>query len=367
MIQWYKIKDSKELISPSLLVYPDRIEKNIDMMIKTAGGTNILRPHIKTHKMAEIVKLQIRKGIFKFKCATIAEAELLAKCQAKDILLAMQPVAIDMIRLLKLIEEYPDVDFSTLTDSLDTVLKFSNLAQEKKIKIALWMDINNGMNRTGIIPNTNAVELYSAMVSDPNIIAKGLHVYDGHIKNSELQERAVNCNKDFESVMSLKKTLENKGIDIPTIIAGGTPTFPIHKNRENTEVCPGTTLLWDAGYARRYVDLPFLPAAVLFTRVVSKPNKNLVCFDLGHKSVASEMSLPRVKFLELNNSRQISQSEEHLVVDSLDNRMNIGDESYALPIHICPTVSKYKKVITIVNNKITGSWEIAARDQQIII
>ncbi len=76
-------------------------------MVEMAGGTEFLRPHIKTHKMAEIVKMQMAQGIQKFKCATIAEAELLALCGAKDILLAMQAVGANRSRFFKLMESYP--------------------------------------------------------------------------------------------------------------------------------------------------------------------------------------------------------------------------------------------------------------------
>ena len=76
---WYRIDNTESVISPSLLVYPDRIEENIHRMIDIAGGTEFLRPHIKTYKIAEIIQLQLKHGIQKFKCATITEAELLAE------------------------------------------------------------------------------------------------------------------------------------------------------------------------------------------------------------------------------------------------------------------------------------------------
>ena len=368
MSSWYKIENTQEVISPSLLVYPDRIKRNIQMMIEIAGGVEYLRPHIKTHKIAEIIKLQIDQGIYKFKCATIAEAELLAKCGASDILLAMQPVATNVNRFFTLIKKYPESLFSTIADNDKTVGDFSELASSNNIKFSLWLDINNGMNRTGIEPGKKAFKLYQSMHENTNLIAKGFHVYDGHIHNSNFDERTKVCNNDFEPVLNLKMNLEKSGINIKTIVAGGTPTFPIHKNRKAVETSPGTPLLWDIGYAEKYKDLTFLNAAVLLIRIISKPTSNLICFDLGHKSVASEMALPRVKFLEIENCKQISQSEEHLIVECTnENDFIIGDSTYVIPKHICPTVSKYKEVLTVENRKITGSWYVAARDSKITI
>jgi len=360
---WFEIDTVKDVISPALVVYPDRIEANIKMMIQIAGGTDSLRPHIKTHKIAEIINLQLKHGITKFKCATIAEAELLAKCDAPDILLAMQPVGINIHRFFELIVQYPNSSFSTIVDNDEIMLKMDTIASEKKLKVSLWLDINNGMNRTGITPNNKAVLLYQKMTLCANIITQGLHVYDGHIHESDFDLREEICDKDFELVVTLKSQIEQLGIKIKTIVAGGTPTFPIHAKRDHVEVCPGTPLLWDQGYADTYKDLKFLPAAVLVGAIVSKPSENLICLNLGHKSVAAEMSPPRLKILNFDKLEQISHSEEHLVVECIESKQYaIGTICYAIPTHICPTVLKYDKVLTVIDGTITGHWNIAARD-----
>ena len=360
---WFEIDTVKDVISPALVVYPDRIEANIKMMIQIAGGTDSLRPHIKTHKIAEIINLQLKHGITKFKCATIAEAELLAKCDAPDILLAMQPVGINIHRFFELIVQYPNSSFSTIVDNDEIMLKMDTIASEKKLKVSLWLDINNGMNRTGITPNNKAVLLYQKMTLCSNIITQGLHVYDGHIHESDFDLREEICDKDFELVVTLKSQIEQLGIKIKTIVAGGTPTFPIHAKRDHVEVCPGTPLLWDQGYADTYKDLKFLPAAVLVGAIVSKPSENLICLNLGHKSVAAEMSPPRLKILNFDKLEQISHSEEHLVVECIESKQYaIGTICYAIPTHICPTVLKYDKVLTVIDGTITGHWNIAARD-----
>ena len=364
----YRLNDTTNVITPSLFVYPKLIEKNIQRMVTIAAGTEYLRPHVKTHKMAEIIQMQMYQGIRKFKCATIAEAELLAKCGAQDILLAMQTVGANMLRFFKLMEKYPGSEFSTLVDNSKTVQKFASLAKSKKKSISLWLDINNGMNRTGIVPEGEALELYKNMVSHSNILAKGLHVYDGHLRNPNSMERKKDCDIAFDQVLKLKKNIEDEGLEAPLIVAGGSPTFPFHAKRANVESSPGTTLLWDAGYGGLFAEMDFIPAAVLMTRIISKPNKNLLCFDLGHKSIAPEMGFPRVKIFGLEDSQQIGQSEEHLVVECSDaDKHEVGDIFYAIPMHICPTVAKYASVQTVENNEITGSWKVAARNQKIDI
>ncbi|SDL70163.1 D-TA family PLP-dependent enzyme [Kriegella aquimaris] len=365
---WYKIEETRAIISPALLVYPDRISKNIRTMISIAGGTQNLRPHIKTHKMGEVIKMQLQQGIDKFKCATIAEAELLAQCGASDVLFAMQPVGANIDRFFKLMEKYPSTHFSALVDNSLVVNTLGEIAGAKDHKVRIWLDINNGMDRTGIRPGPEAVSLYESIGVHPYLKAEGLHVYDGHIRSSNLDERTKICDQAFEAVSELRNTLIAKGTTAPKIVAGGSPTFSIHAKRENVETSPGTTLLWDAGYGNLFPDLPFLPAAVLLTRVISLPKENTMCLDLGHKSIAPEMAFPRVKILDIEDSEQIGQSEEHLVVEhNKPGQHNVGDVHYAIPMHICPTVAKYENVLVVSAGKIVDKWHVDARNQKITI
>jgi D-serine deaminase-like pyridoxal phosphate-dependent protein len=366
--KWYLLNDTSDVISPSLLFYPDRIKMNVERMLKIAGSPAILRPHIKTHKIAEIVQMQMDMGIYKFKCATIAEAELLGQCGAQDILLAMQMVGANMNRFFRLISTYPKSKFSTLVDNLKTLDALSELAKAKNTKIQLWMDIDNGMKRTGIPVGRNAEDLYIKMIANTNIHAKGFHTYDGHIHNSEIDERQIACDTAIEPVLALKQKLEKNDLGPIEMVVGGTPSFPIHCKRPNIEVSPGTTLLWDEGYGNLFPEMDFLHAAILMTRIISKPDKNRLCFDLGHKSIAPEMEFPRVRILGLENSLHIGQSEEHLVVECENGDAHeVGDVFYAIPMHICPTVAKYESVITVEDHKITGTWKVTARNQKILI
>src|SRR5450759_690543 len=105
---WYIVNNVRDVSSPSLLIYPDRIEHNIRKIISIAGNIDLLRPHVKTHKIPEIIKLQMKYGIHKFKCATIAEAEMVAGCGADDILLAYQLVGPNLDRFFNLKQGFPD-------------------------------------------------------------------------------------------------------------------------------------------------------------------------------------------------------------------------------------------------------------------
>ena len=365
---WYKLSNTDQLVTPCLLVYPDRIKKNIERMIEIAGSPSRLRPHIKTHKTAEIIQMQMDMGIRQFKCATIAEAELLGICGATDVLLAMQPVGYNVTRLFNLIEAFPETHFSTLVDNKESLNMLEIEAGKRNITLSLYVDLNTGMNRTGIIPGDLALELYHLIWESDKLEAEGLHAYDGHIRNQDFEERKAVCKKAFESVEKLKENIENQGMTVKHVIAGGSPSFPVHALNPEVITSPGTTLLWDARYEALFPEMKMLTAAVLCSRVISKPAPNIICLDLGHKALAPEMPFPRVELLGIENCEQLSQSEEHLVLECVDpNQYNIGDIVYAIPMHICPTVAKYRNLITVDNKEAGSAWEVAARDHQLTI
>ena len=365
---WYLANDVNEITSPSILIYPDRIEANIKKMIDIAGGPDRLRPHVKTHKMSEIIKLQMKYGILKFKCATIAETEMVAGCGAPDILLAVQPVGPNIDRFFKLKQEFKKVKISCIADNEDIIIQLSDMARKTGLETNVWLDINSGMNRTGVIPGEKAARLFKRIMDSPMLIAEGLHVYDGHIHEPDFTKRKLLCNEGFISMTSLVEDLKSDGISPVKIIAGGTPTFPVHASREDIELSPGTLLLWDWGYSSSFSDMDFLHAAVLVTRIISKPAKDLLCLDLGHKSVASEMPQPRINFLNIQKYAIINHNEEHMVIRTGEAaKYKTGDLLYGIPWHICPTVDRHDSVYVINDHKLTGQWSVEARKRKITV
>jgi D-serine deaminase-like pyridoxal phosphate-dependent protein len=240
---WYRIKNEEEVPTPALLIFPDRIEEDIRRIISLAGSAERLRPHVKTHKMSGVVRLMMKHGINKFKCATIAEAEMVAQCGAGDILLAIQPVGPNIDRFFNLKKGFPEVNISCIADCEEIILQLAQRAMKENADTSVWLDINNGMNRTGITPGDEALKLYKLINQLPMLIAEGLHVYDGHIREKDLISRERICNEAFIAVDKMINSLVESGFSPINVIAGGTPTFPIHSNRKDVDVSPGTLLL----------------------------------------------------------------------------------------------------------------------------
>ena len=367
--EWYYLKNIDTIDSPALIIYADRVAENISRMKSMVDNVQRLRPHVKTHKTKEASLLMMQAGITKFKCATIAEAEMLALVNAPDVLLTYQPIGPKLQRFIALIKKYPATKFSCLVDSFTSAKNIAAAAIENDINITVYIDLNVGMNRTGIDPGDEALKLYAYCSVAEGMMIKGIHAYDGHIRDTDLAERKKNCDAAFAIAEAMVKKIESMGLGNPIIIAGGSPTFPIHCNRELIECSPGTFVYWDRGYSVGCPEQEFIPAAVLLTRVISLPGKEKLCTDLGHKSVAAENEITkRVFFPEYEMLEAISQSEEHLVLENKAlQQFTPGDILYGIPFHICPTVALYDSVKVVEDGVVVGEWKNIARDRKISI
>ncbi|MDJ0756302.1 MAG: D-TA family PLP-dependent enzyme [Ardenticatenaceae bacterium] len=365
---WYTLKNPHNVPSPALLVYPHRVEQNIRHLIDIAGGASRLRPHVKTHKLPQIIAMHQAHGINKIKCSTIAEAEMAAACEIKDILLAYQPVGPNQNRLLNLAEAYPDTQFGCLVDNATTVEKLAAALRGTSLTLNVWIDIDNGMGRTGIQPGEAAAKLAHLIDGATDLNFAGLHVYDGQFSRWPIAERTARANEAFKTVFKLIEQLEQDGLEVTNIVAGGSPTFPVHALNQSVDLSPGTYVFWDAGYARRCPELPFQQAALILTRVVSKPTINRLCLDLGHKAIASENPLDRrIVFPAAPEAAFISHSEEHLVIEVPKvERFAVGDVLFGIPQHICPTVALHQEAFVIDEaGRLVDRWPIVARNRRI--
>jgi D-serine deaminase-like pyridoxal phosphate-dependent protein len=366
---WFHIENEADIPSPALLFYRKRIEHNLQLMIKIAGDANRLRPHVKTHKCAEIIAMQIEMGITQFKASTIAEAEMCATVGATDVLLAMPCVGINAHRLAELAVKFPDTKFSSIADAEETIRFLAAAAQQHNVTLGVYIEIDCGMSRTGIVPGDAAAFLVHVIKDTPMLHFRGIHAYDGHLHDESLDVRRERCDAAFESVLQFRCRLQGEGVVVKELVAGGSPTFGIHAGYSDRTLSPGTTVLWDFGYGDKYpADLPFQPAAVLLARVISKPGKNRLTLDLGHKSVAPENPHPRVRFEELPEATAVMQSEEHLVLETeRAHEFVIGQALHGIPRHVCPTVSMHGEAYVIDAGKTTERWPITARNRLITV
>lgn len=344
-----------EIPSPALLVYPDRIRKNLEQMIGLVGGPERLRPHLKTHKMAEVLQLQRTLGITKVKCATIAEAELGAVARVPEVLLAYPLVGPNVERFKTLVRLFPDTHFQATVDCSEALALLAHSGAE------VLLDLDCGMHRTGLAADTHAETLYHALCATPGITPGGLHAYDGHLHTQ--------IDTAFAPVFALRERLVAAGLPVPRVVVSGTPTFPLHAANPLVECSPGTCVLWDAGYAAKCPELAFFQhAALVLTRVISKPGPGRLCLDLGYKAIAAENPHPRVLFPALPDAVVVLHNEEHLVLETAAAaEFPLGTPLLGIPWHICPTVALYAEAVVVQDSRALAHWSLAARARKLTI
>ncbi len=366
---WYKINNENELDSPSLVIYKERVQQNIGKMITIAGSAERLLTHVKTNKMPEIVSMMLNAGITKFKCATIAEAEMAAIAGAKYILISHQLVGPKIERLVRLRQKYPDIFFASLIDCFENADAHNAVFAQNKLISDIFIDINSGMDRSGHQLDDNILYLHKYLNNLSNLKLHGLHVYDGHLRANDFEERKIQIDTGFVDVKHFLEAIENEHLPKPMVVAGGTPAFTAHALREETFCSPGTCVLWDWGYGDKLPEQPFEYAALVLTRVISKPKKGLITIDMGHKAIAAENSIDkRIRFLNLENYELLSQSEEHgvLAVNDWEN-VKVGDVLYGVPYHVCPTVNLYDEAYVTENQAVNEIWQVLGRKRKISV
>src|SRR5690606_22353940 len=362
---WYVVSSAHEIDSPALLVYPERVKHNINLAIAMVGDTDRLRPHVKTHKSSAITKLQLAAGITRYKCATLAEAEMLGRCGAPDVLVAYPLFGPRLQAFLTLGGQYPASRFSTLVDDRSAAEQLSEAALLQGVEVDVYIDLDIGMGRTGVPIGPEAGQLYARCRSLPGLRVLGLHAYDGQVREPDPEKLRRQCEENYRPLAALVDRLVAQGFPKPEIIVGGSPSFPFYAEMEGVQCSPGTFILWDHGYATDCPDQGFLPAAVLMTRIISMPTPETICVDLGHKAVGAENAIDkRVHFLDAPLLKPLRQSEEHLVLQAPQGHgYKLGDVLYGIPYHICPTVNLYDAYNVVENGRAASSWDIDARQR----
>jgi D-serine deaminase-like pyridoxal phosphate-dependent protein len=368
----YLIRDPSQIPSPSLVVYLELVKQNIERAIAIVDGdVSKLRPHVKTHKTAEIIAMEREAGITKHKCATLREAKMLAEAGVKDILIAYQMVGPNIDRLITLKRSFPHVDFKVIVDGPDGLEMLSQAMAKNGMEIKTMLDLDAGMHRTGIAVSDAAVDLYAQVDRAEGLHVWGLHVYDGHIHDEDLEERRKSCAQSLALVADLKDRLAAKGLEVPLTVMGGTPTFPIYAKVPGVETSPGTFIFHDHGHATRFPDLGFTHAGLLLSRIISIPTADRITLDLGHKAIAADPKGVRGVVLNIEGAEVDPQNreqwEEHWIVRiPKGTKVRLGQEVYVCPTHICPSVALQQSYYVIDGDgNCIDIWRVAARNRNI--
>lgn len=365
----FRVSAIDEVLTPALVIYPEIVASNIECTLRLLEGVaDRWRVHLKTSKLAYTVGLLIERGIRNFKCATTLE--LLVACQAgaKDVLLAYPSMGANARRVKEIADQFPDVRVSVLAENENQVQQWQGS------RLGIFLDINPGMNRTGIEQNQvrEAVRL-ARVIAAKGLEFRGLHYYDGQYGSAEEPERTEATHKGYDSLLDLEREVAKGGVDVPEVITAGTPTFPCSLTYDGFRkagfvhrISPGTVVYSDAtslaqlpeGYGCR-------PAALVLTQVVSHPRPGMITCDAGHKAVSADCGVPTCVVLGRPGLKALSPSEEHLpIAVEAGAAPEVGEALYLMPRHVCPTVNNFEHALIVRDGAIESIEKVSARGRE---
>jgi D-serine deaminase-like pyridoxal phosphate-dependent protein len=366
----YRLADEGRLVTPALLVYPDAVSANISTMLGLVhGDPGRWRAHIKSAKLPSVIRQLIAAGVAFLKCATTLELRVALECGARNVLLAYPIVGPKVARVADLARGFSSATVSALVDTPDAVTAW------KGVPVGLFIDINPGMDRTGI-PDTaaDAVVATARAIADAGIAFGGLHYYDGHILASAGEGARESAHRGYARLLDLVATLGRVGIPVPEIITAGTPGLPCSLSyapfRSATvvhRVSPGTIVYTDATTAGILpADWSLRPAAVVAATVVSHPAPGRITCDAGHKTVSADAGVPTCAVLGRPDLTPLAPSEEHLSIAVPPGRPApaVGEILYLVPRHVCPTVNNFDEAVIVRNGRAAEVERVAARGHE---
>ena len=361
----YKLDDAEGILTPALLIYPEIVDANIRATVKMAGGDpNRWRPHIKTTKIPAVLHRLLAHGVRNFKCATTLELLTACEAGAADVLLAYPVMNANARRTQEIAERFPDTRISVLVESAEQA------AIWRESKIGLFIDVNPGMNRTGIAQDriTEVVRL----AQEAGAGFRGLHYYDGHMSGVASSEREERAQQGYDHLLEIAHALDRAGVPLEEVITSGTPSAPyaisfggfrnapfVHR------ISPGTVVYNDLVSIEQLAGFGYRPAALVLSTVVSHPAAGVITCDAGHKSVSADAGVPTCGVAGHPEFEPSKPSEEHLPIHiPADSQSMLGERLYLVPRHVCPTVNNFDEALMVVGGRIQSIESVKARGHE---
>ncbi len=362
----YRVKNAEQIITPALLIYPKIVDSNIRSTLALVGNdADRLRPHIKTAKLAAMVQRMIEHGIKNFKCSTTLELLTACRVSAQDVLVAFAMTGANARRVVEIAGGYPETRVSVLVESP------RQAAFWRGTGIGVFIDVNSGMNRTGM--SEERIDEIKQLATDLGPDFRGLHWYDGHVAGFDAAERETRTHAGYDRLIEAVRELEAAGIFVGEVITSGTPAAPygfsyaafkgqnfVHR------ISPGTVIYNDTSSLQQLPGYGYAPAVAVLATVTSHPLPQQITCDAGHKSVTVDSGVPNCAVVGHPELKPLKPSEEHLPIEGTPGSElpAIGEQLYLIPRHVCPTVNNFDQALLIVDGEIAGTEQVTARGHE---
>ena len=348
-------KSVYELPTPSIIVEEEVLNRNLKLLSDYFNGKKCkLRPHFKSHKCVTLAKMQLAMpNTTGITCAKLSEAEQLVAGGVRDVLIANQVIGKD--KVLRIADMNKKAKVRVAVDSEIGIKQLNDAAIEAGVKIGVLIEVDIGMNRGGINPGQQVIDMASLISSQPGLTLDGLQSYEGHIVTLEdYDERKKQVEEAMAPLIETRRKLEDLGHNL-FVSSGGTGTYDITGQIEGIdELQSGSYALMDSVYKKIRPEFEF--ARYILVTVISKRG-NTISTDVGLKGMGAEYGMPEVVGQPLTEALYVA--EEHTVFNNVDAQ--IGDKLKLIPPHGCTTNNLHAHMWVAQNNIIKDVWPIEGR------
>ena len=341
-----------DLETPVPVVDVDRLENNIARLQTYLDEHKIAnRPHIKTHKIPAIAKMQMDAGAVGITCQKVSEAEVMADAGFDDIFIPYNIVGES--KLKRLMSLASRVQISVTVDSAFTVRGLSEAAQQAGLTLTVLIECDTGAHRCGVQSPQEAAELARLIDKLPNLHFGGLMTYP----TNEHLDRFVR---------ETRSLIKGDGLQLERVSGGGTPCmWEAHTHPELTEHRAGIYVYGDRLTLRSGAVTLDTCALRVYTTVVSRPTLERGILDAGSKSLSSDLhGLDGYGYIcEYPDAKIHALSEEHGHVDfsACTRKPEIGERVSIIPNHCCTVTSLFDEVLGVRGDKVDVTWQVVAR------
>lgn len=345
-----------------MLIDRDRLKANIERMQKVcdAHGTQ-LWPHIKTHKMVEVARMQLAAGARGLVCAKLSEAEAMLPSGVQRLFIAHSLVDARLAPRLAALGRAID-ELIVAATSFAQVQALGALLEVARMRLQILVAVDTGLGREGTRSDEESLRVVQYIQKHENMVLRGFYTHEGHAYSA----RPAETDKCIERVVQQLRALRERVGEPLEIWPGCSVTAERMAAQEGVAaIRPGTYVFGDLSLAAKHevMDWDDLAATVL-TTVVDRPTKELALLDAGSKTLSGDRTAEGVyaSLYDRRDAHVMRCSEEHGWMTGGDvEKLAIGERVRLVPAHICPAVNLANEVTVISREAVVDTWRVDAR------
>ena len=348
--------------TPSLLVDLDIMERNHRKMVYFTEECGVnLRPHVKTHKVPEIAKMQMELGAKGVCLQKLSEAEVFADHGITDIFVTNEIVGKHKYPRLAALADR--IDLRVAIDNFDNAVEISKACKEVGCELRVLVDVDVGLHRCGVSPAEAGI-LAEKISRLDGLIFTGIMGYDGQaMRGKTKQEREAISNEAMDLISIAQKEVRREGHEIEvTSVGSSVSTWTDAKREEVTEVQPGMYLFNAVNLVEAEVATVDDCALTVLATVMSKPTEDRAILDAGSKAFHFDhCTYPWLVGMEGAEIYGFSEEHANVSLEKSSVKLGVGDRVQAIPYHCCTCINQHDEMVALRNGKVEKIWKVAAR------